>query len=199
MVVLSAEEHRGQRRHAERGDRLPREQRHARVDARLQPGKNIEAERAGSGSAVQQRVDDDVFRRGVRRFDPEFAEERELLVDLRAGADGEATRGEAVTLPATQKTVITSAEERNHLIHYMRSVERIFQPKAGEAEVDRQRSGDLIVAVVEQIRRVGDRRGNAVAQYVDDDRPPVEMAEVEQLEPKVPAGRSEQRLFPRGA
>src|SRR5271168_1452611 len=76
----------------------------------------------------------------------------------------------------------------------MRSVERIFQPKAGEAEVDRQRSGDLVVAVVEQIRRVGDRRGNAVAQHVDDDRPPVEMAEVEQLEPKVPAGRSEQRL-----
>ena len=74
--------------------------------------------------AVEQRMDDDVLRRGVRRLDPEFAKERELLVDLRAGADGEAARREAVALPAAEKTEVTSAEKRDHLVHDMRSVDR---------------------------------------------------------------------------
>ena len=184
MVVLAGEEHRGQRRHVEGGDRLAREQGHAHVDAGLLPGDEFEAERAGRRFAVEQRVNDDAVGRRVGRLDPEFAEERELLVDLRARADAEPARGQPIALAAAEKAVIARAEERDHLVHHVRRVERIMQAKAGEAEVDRQARRDLVVAVVEQVGRVGDRRGNAVAQHVDDDRPLVEMAEVEQLEPE---------------
>ena len=43
---------------------------------------------------------------------------------------------------------------------------------------------DLVAPVVEQVRRIGDRRRDAVAQHVDDDRTLVEMAEMEKLESK---------------
>ena len=138
-------------------------------------------------------MDDDAFGAGVRRLDPEFAKERKFLAGC-AGADGEPARRKAVALAAAEKAIIARAEKRDHLVHHMRRVERIMQAEAGEAEIDRQRAGDLVVAVVEKIGGVGDRRGQAVAQDVDRHRPLVEMAEVKQFEPEGAARLSQQRL-----
>ena len=63
---------------------------------------------------------------GVRRLDPEFAEERELLVDARAGADRKAARREAVALAAAEEAEIARAEKRDHLVPDMRRVDREF-------------------------------------------------------------------------
>ena len=131
-------------------------------------------------------------RAGLRRFDPEFAEERKFL--LRAGADREAARGKSVALAAAEKAIIARAEKGDDFIHHMRRVERIMQPKAGKAEIDRQRAVDLVVPVVEQIGRIGHRRRQSVAQHVDRHRPLVEMAEMEQFEPERAARLAEQQL-----
>jgi hypothetical protein len=77
----------------------------------------------------------------------------------------------------------------------VRGVDRKAQPKAGEAEIDRQDVGDLGAAVVEEIGGVGDRRRDAVAQDVDDHRTLVEMPEVKQFEAEIAPFLAEQRLI----
>ena len=85
----------------------------------------------------------------VGRLDPEFAKEWEFLIDLGARADGQSARREAIALAATEKSVITRAEERDHLVHDMRRVQRVMQTEAREAEIDRQRRWDFVMAVIE--------------------------------------------------
>ena len=131
---------------------------------------------------------------GVGRLDPELAEERELLVGVRAGADAEAARRQAVALAAAEEAEVARAEKGDDLVHDVRRVERIVQAEAGEAEVDRQVGRRLVAAPVEQAGRIGDRRRNAVAQHVDHHRPAIEVTEVEQLEAEAGAGLAEQRL-----
>ena len=80
-IGLADEIHRRQRRQTERRRRLAREQSDVRVDEGLLSGVQIEAEGAGRRFAVEQRIDDDMLGHRVRRLDPEFAKERELLVD----------------------------------------------------------------------------------------------------------------------
>ena len=102
-----------------------------------------------------------------------------------AAADREPARREAVALAAAEEAEIARAEERHDLVPDVRRVDRKFEAEAGESEVDRQVGGELVASVVEQIRRIGDRRRDAVAQHVDHDGTLVEVAEVEELEPEV--------------
>jgi len=65
-----------------------------------------------------------------------------------------------------------------------------MQPKAGEAEVHRQRAGYLVASVIEQIASIGDWRRNAVAQNIDDDGSLVEMPEMKQFEAEIASRRA---------
>ncbi len=192
-IGLADEIHRRQRRKAKRGRSLAREQSDGRVDIGLLAGVEIEAEGAGRRFAVEQRIDDDMLGHRVRRLDPEFAEERELLVEARSGADRKAPRREAIALSPAKEAEVARAEEGDHFVPDMRRVDREFETKAGEPEVDRQHP-KLGVAVVEQIGGVGDRRRDAVAQHVDDHRTLVEMPEMEQFQPEIGPLLAEQRL-----
>jgi hypothetical protein len=57
-----------------------------------------------------------------------------------------------------------------------------MKAKPGKAEIDRQGLVEFGAAIVEKIGRIGDRRGDPVADRVDGDRALVEKTEVEQLE-----------------
>ena len=193
-VGLADEIHRGERRKPDGRNSLAREQRDVRVDEGFLARREIEAVSAGRRFAVEQRVDDDVLGRGVRRLDPEFAKERKLLIEARPGADRQAPRREAVALAAAEKAEIARAEKRDHFVPDMGRVDGKAQPEAGEADVDRQSAVDLGAAVVEKIGRVGDRRRDSVAQHVDDHRALVEMPEMKQFETEIGALLAEQRL-----
>ena len=157
------------------------------------PGVQIEPEGAGRQFAVEQRIDDDMLGRRVRRVDPEFAKERELLVETRSGADRKAPRRLAVALAAAEEAEVARPEKRDHLVPDVRRVDREAQTKTGKTEVDRQ-GAKFGMAVVEQIGGVGDRRRDAVARHVDDHRALVQVAQMEQLEPEVRSLLTEQRL-----
>ena len=157
-------------------------------------GDDFEAEGAGRQFAVEQRVNGDAGRRRVGRLDPELAEEGKLLVDMRARADAEPARRQAIALAASQKAVVARAEKRDHLVHQAGRVERKTQAESGKAGVDRQTARDLVVAVVEEIGRVRNRRGNPVAQHVDDHRALIEMSKMKEFELETRVGLTEQRL-----
>ena len=194
-IGLADEIHRGQRRKPERRRRLAREQRHIGLDHAFLTRSEVEAEGAGRRFAVEQRINDDVLRHRVRRLDPEFAKERELLLETGTDVDRQSPGGETVALTTAEKAEIARAEKRDHLVRHVRGVERKSQPKAGEAEIDRQDAVDLGAAIVEQIRGVGDRRRDAVAQHVDDHRALVEMPKMKQLEAEVGPFLAQQRLI----
>jgi hypothetical protein len=170
------------------------EQGRGNVDARLHRRHDFELERAGDRLAVEQGVNDDAVGGGVGRLDPELAEEREFLVGAGAGADAQSPRRKAVALAAAEEAEVARAEEGDDLVHHVGRVERVVQAEAGEAEVDGKIGRRLVAAPVEQPGRVGDRRGDAVAQHVDHHRPPIEVAEVERFEAEARAGLAEQRL-----
>ena len=193
-IGLADEIHRRQRRKAERGRRLAREQSDVRVDKGLLAGVKIEAEGAGRQFAVEQCMDDDVLCGRVRRLDPEFAKERELLVEAWRGADRKAPRGLAIALAAAEEAEIARAEKRDHFVPDVRRVDREAQTKAGKTKVDRQ-GAKCGVAVVKQIGGVGDRRRDAIAQYVDDHRTLVQVPEMEQLQSEIGSILAEQRLI----
>ncbi len=142
-------------------------------------------ERAGRRLAVEQGVDGDRVGVRVRRLDPEFAKVGEFLVQPLAAADREPARREAVALAAAEEAEIARAQERHDLVPDVRGVDRKFQAEARKAEVDRHVGGELVAPVVEEVRRIGDRRRDAVAQHVDHDGTLVEVAEVEEFEPEV--------------
>ena len=140
-------------------------------------------------------MDRDPFADRIGRLDPEFAEEREFLAALRARANRETSRREAIALAAPQKAIIARPKEGDDLVHHHRRVQRIVQTEAGEAEIHRKGRRDLGAAVVEQVRRVGNRHGNAVAKDVDDHRALVEMPEVEELQPERTVHGAQRGLF----
>jgi len=166
-----------------------------RLDHAFLAWSEVEAEGAGRRFAVEQRIDDDVLGHGVRRLDPEFAKERKLLLETRIGVDRQSARRQAVALAAAEKAEIARAEKRDHLVPDVGRVDRKAQPKAGEAEIDRQDVVDLGPAVVEEIGGVGDRRRDAVTQDVDDHRTLVEMPEMKQFEAEIGPVLAEQRLI----
>ena len=69
-----------------------------------------------------------------------------------------------------------------------------MQTKSGKAEINRQGLVDLGTAVVEKIGRIGNGRRNAVANRVDGYRTPVEMSQVEQLQPELALIAAKKRL-----
>ena len=111
-----------------------------------------------------------------------------------AGADGEPARRKAVALPAAEKAEIARAEEGDDLVPDVGRVEREAQAEAGEAQVDRQVGLDLGPPIVEQVRRIGNGRRDAVAEHVDDDGTLVEVAEVKELEAEIVVLPVEQRF-----
>ena len=194
-IGLADEIHRRERRKAKRRRRLARKQGDVRIDHAFLARNEVEAEGAGHQFAVEHRIDDHVLGRRVRRLDPEFAKERELLLESRIGVDRQSPRRQAIALASAEKAEIARAEKRDHLVPDVRGVDRKTQSKAGEAEIDRQRVVDLGPAVVEEIGGVGDRRRDAVAQHVDDHRALVEMPEMKKLQAEVGPLLAEQRLI----
>ena len=164
------------------------------LDIGFLPGLEVELIGARHRLAVEQRVDRDTLGGRLWRLDPEFPEIGELLVGLLPGPDRKSARGKPVTLAAAQETEVTRAEEGNHLVPDVGRVDRIAQAEPGEPEVDRKTAADLVVPVVPEVRRIGDRSRKTVAQHVDDHRPLVEVPEVEEFEPEIAATFAKQRL-----
>ena len=182
-VVFAGQIHRRERREAELHPRAPREQRRLDVERAVLASEEIESEGACRRLAVEQRIEGRVIAALLRRFDPEFAEERKALV-IGAGVDAERARRKAIFLVAAEKAEIARAEEGDHLVVDMRLVERKMQAKAGEAGVDGERLLELEAAIVEERRRIGNGRRDAVADRVHRHRAPIEKAEMKRLQPE---------------
>ena len=190
MVVFAGQVHRCERSETEFHVLPPREQRRPHVEDALVPRRQLQMEGAGRGLPIEQRID--CRARGARRgrLDPEFAKKRKAFL-VRARFDAEAARRQAVLLFASEKPKIARAQEGDRLVVYIGIVERKMQPEAGEAEIDRRIFRRLDPAIVEQRRRIGNWRGQPVANHIDRDRAPIEEAEMKGLQPEGAAGFAE--------
>src|SRR5208283_5803253 len=97
--------------------------------------------------------------------------------------DAKRSCGEAVVLLASEKAEIACAKKGDQLVGDVWVVERIMQPEARKARVDRQGFIQLDAPVVEEARRVEQRRDDPVLNEIDRDRSVVKEAGVEGLEP----------------
>ena len=182
-IILAHEEHRGDRRDAEGYAGLARKQRHLHLERRIGARPQVEAIGAGRRFAVEQGVDRDGIGLRTGGLNPELPEEGDFLL-LRAGIHRQASRRHAVMLAAAKEAEIAATEERDYLVEAARVVQWIVQAEAGEAQIDRQGLLEVRTPVIEHVRRIGNGRGDAIADRVDRHGAPVEMAEVEGLQPE---------------
>src|ERR1700730_14801782 len=194
VIVLADEEHRGQRGEAKFNIWLARKKLHRDFNGGLDPRVEIEAVGAGCRGAVEQRIDRRLIGVGLGRLDPEFAKKRKFLIG-RAGLDRKPPRRHAIVLVAAEKTEITRAEEGDDLVEDLRAVQWVMQPETGEAEIDWQGLVDLGAAIVEKTGGIGNGGRDPVSNRVDGHGAPVEMAEMEQLQPELASIGAEKGFF----
>ncbi len=193
-VVLAGQIHGGERRYADLQPGAPREQRRLHVERGLLPDQKVEAIGARRRLAVEQRVDGGVIAPGDRRLHPEFSKEGEGFL-RGSGFDAEGASGEAILLVSSKEAEIAGAEEGDRLVVHIRIIDRKMQAEAREASVDRQRLFDLQSAIFEKRRRIGDRRGDAVADRVHRHRAAVEKAQMKGFESETAVDVRKERMI----
>src|SRR5271165_575616 len=100
-----------------------------------------------------------------------------------SGFDAKRSCGKAIVLLVSEKADIAGAQNGDQLVGDVWVVERIMQAEARKARVDRQGFFQLDAPVVEEARRVEQRRDDPVLNEIDRDRSVIKEAGVEGLEP----------------
>ena len=123
-VRLIEQEHRRQRRDAERRELDAREQCRLHVDGRLVAGPRRERVSADDRRALQQRVDHDLLGLLRRALDPEVREVRELLALGPRRANGKTARRQSVQLALGDGAKVARALEHEELVEVVGRVDR---------------------------------------------------------------------------
>ena len=122
-VILAREEHGAQGRDAELCPGLAREEREVDLQRGLRAGRQVKAIGARGRLTIKKGVDGDAVGAGLRRLNPEFAEEGRFLSN-RAPIHDEPAIGDARTLTPTQKAESAGAQKRDRLVEAAGVVER---------------------------------------------------------------------------
>ena len=172
-------EHARERRDPGFRDVLTREQRGLDVEDGRIARTNGEAERAGQGRAVEQRMNDDGFHARLRLFKPELSEQCEFLAFRIAGTIRKRAGGQSVILSLGHGAEIGCAEEDGTFFHDAWRIDRIAQTQAREAEIIRDAQDG--VGIGEEIGIVGNGRGLPARDLVHSDPRLVQEAAWEEL------------------
>ena len=177
-VVGVEQKHRGQRRETAGSDVGAGKQHDLGVEDGLAAGTDGEAKRGRRARTVEQRMDNDLVPALGRPFQPERAEQRELLAGGFRGLDRQSTGRQAIALAFGHSTEVARAEEGADLVEIVRAVDRVVDAKAGKADV---LAGRFHLVEGEQLRAVADRHGAAIGHFEDVDTLFVQEAAMEKL------------------
>src|SRR6476659_5237142 len=134
-LVRVKQEHAGQWRYSCLRNLRPRIKHRLDVEDRLLTGTNGKAVGTRGARAVEQRVNHNGIRIGLRLLDPERCEDREFLALRIRSIDGQAACGEPISLAFGNRAKIGGAEKDGELVVVVLPVDRVVQAKSRETQV----------------------------------------------------------------
>ena len=137
------------------------------IHHRIEPGPDHEAVGSGDALAVQQGVDGQGITVFGRLFDPELPEFGKFFGLGQSRVQCQPPRRQSVHLPHPDDAEITGSQEDGDFIGNFILAQEIMEPQSRETQIGRQWLLKLVLAVIEEFRRVGQGRGNAVFDDVD--------------------------------
>ncbi len=146
-VRAAEEEHRGQRRHAELGDRLAKEQPRGHVHLGCCARADREVIGAGDARAFERRQYDHLRGPGRRPLEVEPGEARELLGAVGAGVEREAPGAQPVGAPPPEPAEIARAKKGDEFVEDIGTIEPVMQTEArhaGQRKIVRQTLGEFL-------------------------------------------------------
>src|SRR4029077_8013604 len=129
-IVRVEQKHAGQRRYSRLGNLRPRIEHRLDVKGRLLTGTNGKAVGTRGARAVEQRVNDDGIRIGLRLLDPERCKDWEFLTLWIRSVDRQAACGEPISLPLGNRAKIGGAEKDGEFVMIVLPVDRVVQTKS---------------------------------------------------------------------
>ena len=183
-LVGTEQVHAGQRRDAELFDVLTQVDLRLHLEHAVAPRFDFHAVSAGGTRRVEQCVDHQAAAIGLRLFDPEFAETRELFARWQRGVDGQATRGETEYLALADDTEVAGAQHTHHFVVRTFGIDLVDHLEAGEAQILEVIRVQVEIAEVEHRRVVLDFLGAFGGHFVDLHRHIEVHALVEEVQPE---------------
>src|SRR5450830_1477521 len=167
ILVLTEEEHAGQRRDAELGDVGAQIQLRLDVNHRIHAGTQHETISAGRTRRIQQRIDRQLLVTRVRPAQPELGKARKLLARIQRRIDRQTARRDTVTLALAHGAEIARTEEGQDIVLFLGRIDRIADAESGKADVAHTARIDARMAVIEQTRIEGDLAHAASDDFID--------------------------------